>query len=59
MAAANSVNRQWRLKSRPTGLIKADNFELVSQPMPEPGKDQLLIRQRISLPGSGDARVAD
>src|SRR3984957_6247878 len=44
MAAATPVNRQWRLKSRPTGLIKADNFELVSQPIPEPGEAQLLIR---------------
>jgi len=43
MAAATPVNRQWRLKSRPTGLIKADNFELVSQPMPVPEEDQLLI----------------
>jgi hypothetical protein len=44
MPNANPVNRQWRLKSRPTGLIKADNFELVSQPIPEPGAGQLLIR---------------
>jgi NADPH-dependent curcumin reductase len=44
MAAATRVNRQWRLKSRPTGLIKADNFELVSQPMPVPEAAQLLIR---------------
>ena len=44
MAAANPVNRQWRLKSRPSGLIKADNFEFVSQPMPEPAEGQLLIR---------------
>jgi NADPH-dependent curcumin reductase CurA len=44
MAAATTVNRQWRLKSRPTGLIKADNFELVSQPTPVPREAQLLIR---------------
>lgn len=44
MTIANLVNRQWRLKARPTGLIKADNFELVSQPMPEPADAQLLIR---------------
>ena len=44
MAAATPVNRQWRLKSRPTGLIKADNFELVSQPMPVPEEAQFLIR---------------
>ena len=44
MAAANPVNRQWRLTSRPTGLINADNFDLVSQPIPEPGEAQFLIR---------------
>ena len=45
MAAANPAYRQWRLKSRPAGgLIKADNFEPVSQPMLEPGEAQLLIR---------------
>ena len=44
MASANMANRQWRLKSRPTGLIKEDDFELVSQPRPEPGENQILIR---------------
>lgn len=44
MAAATRVNCQWRLKSRPTGLIKADNFELVSQLMPVPEEGQFLIR---------------
>jgi NADPH-dependent curcumin reductase len=44
MTAATPVNRQWRLKSRPTGLIKADNFELVSQPMSMPEEAQFLIR---------------
>ena len=48
MAAANPVNRQWRLKSRPTGLINADNFDLVSQPIPEPGETELLIRSVYS-----------
>jgi NADPH-dependent curcumin reductase len=43
MAAAHPVNRQWRLKSRPTGLIKPENFELVSESIPEPGEGQLLI----------------
>lgn len=44
MTAATQVNRQWRLKSRPTGLIKAGDFELVSQPMPVPEEAQFLIR---------------
>src|SRR3984957_3070325 len=44
MTAANRLNRQWRLKSRPFGLIKPDNFEFVSEPVPEPGDGQFLIR---------------
>jgi len=44
MTTANRCNRQWRLKSRPTGLIKPDNFELVSEPVPDLGDGQLLIR---------------
>jgi NADPH-dependent curcumin reductase CurA len=65
MAAATRVNRQWRLKSRPTGLIKADNFELVSQPMPVAEAAQLLIRSAVlqgkhflssSLSDDGSAR---
>jgi NADPH-dependent curcumin reductase len=44
MSMSNRVNRQWRLKSRPTGLIKPDNFELVSEALPEPAEAQLLIR---------------
>lgn len=44
MAGTARVNRQWRLKSRPTGLIKPDNFEFVSEPIPEPAVGQLLIR---------------
>jgi NADPH-dependent curcumin reductase CurA len=41
---SNRINRQWRLKSRPVGLIKAENFELVSESLPEPGAGQFLIR---------------
>jgi NADPH-dependent curcumin reductase len=44
MATANPANRQWRLKSRPTGLIKTSDFELVSEPTPELGEGQFLIR---------------
>jgi hypothetical protein len=44
MAMSNRVNRQWRLKSRPTGLIKPDNFEFVSEAILEPVEAQLLIR---------------
>jgi NADPH-dependent curcumin reductase len=44
MADAHRVSRQWRLKSRPTGLIKPENFEFVSEPIPELGEGQLLVR---------------
>jgi NADPH-dependent curcumin reductase CurA len=44
MAAANRLNHQWRLKSRPIGLIKPQDFEFVSQPILEPEGGQLLIR---------------
>ncbi|HLZ41158.1 MAG TPA: NADP-dependent oxidoreductase [Candidatus Sulfotelmatobacter sp.] len=38
------INHQWRLKSRPVGLLKPDNFSYVSEPLPEPGEGQFLIR---------------
>lgn len=38
------VNHQWRLKSRPVGLIKPDDFCYVSEPVPEPGEGSFLIR---------------
>jgi NADPH-dependent curcumin reductase len=44
MVTANPVNRQWRLKSRPTGLIKTSDFELVSEPIPDLREGQFLIR---------------
>ena len=40
-------NRQWLLKSRPAGMVKESDFELVSTPMPTAGEGQLLIRNRI------------
>ena len=40
-------NRQWLLKSRPVGMVKESDFELVSTPIPTPGEGQLLIRNRI------------
>jgi NADPH-dependent curcumin reductase CurA len=39
-----SVNRQWRVASYPTGLPGPDNFTLVESPLPEPGPGQLLVR---------------
>jgi NADPH-dependent curcumin reductase CurA len=37
-------NRQVRLKSRPVGEPKRDDFELVEAPMPTPGPGQVLSR---------------
>jgi NADPH-dependent curcumin reductase CurA len=39
-----SVNRQVRLASRPSGLPTADNWEHTSEPVPEPGDSELLVR---------------
>ena len=39
-----SPNRQVRLKSRPTGIPQADNFEIVAASVPEIADKQFLIR---------------
>ena len=39
-----STNRQVRLKSRPIGEPKPDNFQLAEAPMPSPGDGQVLSR---------------
>src|SRR6185503_2923028 len=38
------MNRQWLLKRRPVGDIKAGDLELVEQPIPKPGPGQFLAR---------------
>jgi NADPH-dependent curcumin reductase CurA len=38
------VNRQFRLKSRPSGIPQAENFEIVEAPLPEPADGQVLVR---------------
>jgi NADPH-dependent curcumin reductase len=38
------VNRQVRLKSRPTGIPQADNFEIVAAQVPEVADNQFLVR---------------
>ena len=38
------MNRQWRLKSRPVGMVREDDFELVESPIPEPGPDEIVVR---------------
>lgn len=40
----NDVNRQFRLKTRPTGRIEKSNFDFVEQPIPEPGPGEALVR---------------
>lgn len=37
-------NRQVRLKSRPTGIPEADNFEIVEVPVPALAEGQVLVR---------------
>ncbi len=41
---SQGVNRQVRLKSRPSGIPQAEHFEIVEAPVPEPGEGQVLIR---------------
>ncbi|MBA3856116.1 MAG: NADP-dependent oxidoreductase [Cyanobacteria bacterium PR.3.49] len=38
------INRQFRLKSRPSGRVTKDNFDFVEQNIPELEKDQILVR---------------
>ena len=41
-------NRQWRLASRPTGIVDDNNFTLVEEPVPALEKDgQILVRNLI------------
>lgn len=37
-------NRQWILKRRPVGEIKAGDLEIVETPIPDPGPDEVLVR---------------
>jgi NADPH-dependent curcumin reductase len=39
-----TMNRQWRLKSRPTGMPSVENWEMVETPVPEPGEGQIVAR---------------
>jgi NADPH-dependent curcumin reductase CurA len=41
------LNRQILLKSRPSGLPTAENFELVERPVPEPSEGEVLMRTRF------------
>ncbi len=37
-------NRQFKLVSRPVGMVKADDFELTAGPVPQPGAGDVLVR---------------
>lgn len=39
-----SVNRQFKLAARPTGLPKESDFSLTESPMPTPGDGQVLVK---------------
>ena len=38
------MNRQVRLKSRPSGIPQAEHFEIVEAPVPDPSNRQVLVR---------------
>jgi NADPH-dependent curcumin reductase CurA len=41
---SNRMNGQWRLKSRPTGMVREDDFEYVEEAAPDPGANEFLVR---------------
>lgn len=41
---SGSTNRQWRLKTRPVGMIEESDFELVETPLPSLEDGQILVR---------------
>jgi NADPH-dependent curcumin reductase CurA len=42
-----TVNRQWRLVRRPTGLAQVTDFAWAETPVPQPGPDQALVRNTL------------
>ncbi|MGC4088920.1 MAG: NADP-dependent oxidoreductase [Polyangiaceae bacterium] len=44
---SSCTSREIRLKARPTGLLRPENFELVEVPLPTVRGDQLLLRNRF------------
>ncbi|MEM6625434.1 MAG: NADP-dependent oxidoreductase [Pseudomonadota bacterium] len=40
----SQTNRQWILKTRPTGLVGPEHFELKEAPIPTPGDGEILLR---------------
>lgn len=41
---SNRMNGQWRLKRRPTGMVREDDFEYVEEAAPDPGANEFLVR---------------
>ncbi len=39
-----SVNRQFKLKQRPVGMVKREDFDLVKDHVPEPGDGEFLVK---------------
>jgi len=39
------VNRQWRLISRPVGMVKESDFEWREEPIPTPNAGEVLVKQ--------------
>ena len=39
-----NTNRQWLLAKRPFGVVTKENFEYAETPIPEPGDDEVLVR---------------
>src|SRR6266436_4421202 len=44
LAPLSSVNRQFILAARPSGMPKESDFTLVEAPMPEPGEGEVLLK---------------
>ena len=56
----NDVNRQFRLKTRPTGRIEKSNFDFVEESIPEPGPGEALVRVLyLSLDPTNRIRMSD
>ena len=42
-----NTNRQWLLSKRPFGEVGVDNFEYTETPIPQPGENQVLVRNLL------------
>jgi NADPH-dependent curcumin reductase CurA len=45
-AMQNVVNRRWLLKSYPEGMPSLENWTMDSQPVPDPGPGQILVKAK-------------